>query len=71
MGIYAKVQFLPSEDSRFSSSNADDFIEKVEWSLGELSLSEKKKLRDYFENEFKDKEQNRVLTNWALIYWDK
>ncbi len=71
MGIYAKVQFLPSEDSRFSSSNSDDFIEKVEWSLGELSLSEKERLREYFENEFKQREQNRVLTNWALIYWDK
>jgi len=42
MGIYAKVDFIKSENTKFESSTPEEFVEKVSWSLGELSREEKR-----------------------------
>jgi SAM-dependent methyltransferase len=70
MGIYAKVDFIPSENSKFVSEDDEEFIKKVEWSLGELSVEEKMKLKEFFHITYK-KIQDDDFMNWALIYWDK
>lgn len=70
MGIYAKVDFILSENTKFGSSTAEEFIEKISWSLGQLSNEEKNTLKEYFNNTYKYKETPDYL-NWAFISWEK
>ena len=69
MGIYAKVDFIKSENNKFSSLSADEFVEKVSWSLGELNLEEKETLKNYFENTYKYQERPDYI-DWAFISWE-
>ena len=69
MGIYAKVDFIKSESSKFISSTDDEFVEKVAWSLGELSEEESSILKDYFNTTYRYKSSDDYM-QWALIYWD-
>ncbi len=69
MGIYAKVDFIKSENSKFASEDDEEFIRKVEWSLGELTGEEKIKLKEFFHTTYKNIQHNNFV-NWALIYWD-
>jgi len=69
MGIYAKVDFVLSENSKFESSTDEEFIEKVGWSLGELSDEEKVILKNYFNTTYKYKKLADYM-NWALISWE-
>ena len=70
MGIYAKVDFIKSENNKFSSFSADEFIEKVSWSLGELTTEEKDILKLYFETTYKFKDIPDYIV-WAFISWEK
>ncbi len=70
MGIYAKVDFIKSENTKFESSTAEEFVEKVAWSLGELSNDEKMILKEYFTKTYKHKQLAEYI-NWALISWEK
>ena len=70
MGIYAKVDFIKSENNKFSSFSSDEFVEKVSWSLGELSVEEKDILKTYFETTYKFKD-NPAFIVWAFISWEK
>lgn len=70
MGIYAKVDFILNENTKFGSTTAEEFIEKISWSLGELSNEEKNTLKEYFNNTYKYKEIPDYL-NWAFISWEK
>ncbi|WP_373073060.1 class I SAM-dependent methyltransferase [Sulfurimonas sp.] len=69
MGIYAKVDFIKSENTKFSSSRDDEFVEKVAWSLGELSNDEKEVLKKYYNTTYKFKKTDEYM-DWALISWD-
>lgn len=69
MGIYAKIDFIKSENTKFESSTADEFVEKVGWSLGELDDEEKNVLREYFNTSYKYKKTADFLY-WALISWE-
>ena len=70
MGIYAKVDFIKSENNKFNSFSADEFVEKVSWSLGELDLEEKNILKDYFEVTYKFQNNPNYIV-WAFISWEK
>lgn len=70
MGIYAKVDFIKSENTKFESSTPEEFIEKVAWSLGELSNDEKIILKEYFTKTYKHKQLAEYI-NWAFIFWEK
>ena len=70
MGIYAKVDFIKSENTKFESSTPEEFIEKVAWSLGELSNDEKIILKEYFTKTYKHKQLAEYI-NWAFISWEK
>lgn len=70
MGIYAKIDFILSENNKFESSTPEEFVEKISWSLGELEEGEKEVLKEYFETTYKYKELASYI-NWALIYWEK
>ena len=69
MGIFAHVDFILSENTKFESSSDDEFIERVGWSLGELSNEEKIVLKNYFNTTYKYKKNSDYL-NWALISWE-
>lgn len=69
MGIFAKVDFIKTRHSRFSSKTQDEFIESLRWSLGNISKKEEKILRKYFVNRYKDRSNEEFMT-WAFISWD-
>ncbi len=69
MGIHAKVDFISSENIKFSSSTPEEFVEKIKWSLGELNEKEKNILKEYFNTTYKHKQIPEHI-NWALIYWE-
>lgn len=74
MGIRAKLDFIPKEDSDFCKPPIDieHFINSISWSLNGLSEQEKEKLQKYFldcqNNGIKPAFKNN---SWALIYWEK
>lgn len=70
MGIYAKVDFIKSENSRLESQSSQEFIEKISWSLGELDCEEKEKLTNYFNTTYKNSIKKDFI-NWAFISWEK
>ncbi|MCT7614242.1 class I SAM-dependent methyltransferase [Aliarcobacter butzleri] len=69
MGIFAKVDFIKTKNSKFDTPNEDVFIQSIKWSLGSLSKKEEKILREYFNTIYKTKEQKEFLT-WAFISWE-
>ncbi|WP_198305991.1 class I SAM-dependent methyltransferase [Arcobacter vandammei] len=69
MGIFAKVDFIKTKNSKFDTPNEDEFIQSLKWSLGSLSKKEEKILREYFNTTYKHKEQKEFLT-WAFISWE-
>ena len=70
MGIFAKVDFIKTSSKKFDTSNEDEFIQKLKWSLGKISKKEEKILREYFNTTYKLKEKDESLI-WAFIYWEK
>lgn len=69
MGIFAKVDFIKSENNKFESSTPEEFVEKVGWSLGELDEKEKSVLKEYFNTTYKYKKTADYI-NWAMISWE-
>ncbi|MFA7083049.1 MAG: class I SAM-dependent methyltransferase [Arcobacteraceae bacterium] len=69
MGIYAKVDFIESQNSRFESLNEDEFIEKISWSLGQITKEEKEVLKNYFNTTYRNKKETNFL-RWAFISWE-
>ena len=69
MGIFAKVDFIKTNNKRFKTLNEDDFIQRLKWSLEKISKKEEKNLREYFNSTYRFKEKNEYLT-WAFISWD-
>ena len=70
MGIFAKVDFIKTSSKKFDTSNEDEFIQKLKWSLGKISKKEEKNLREYFNTTYKLKEKDESLI-WAFISWEK
>ncbi|RBQ28628.1 class I SAM-dependent methyltransferase [Aliarcobacter vitoriensis] len=70
MGIFAKVDFIKTNSSKFDTPNEDDFIQSLKWSLGDMSKKEEKILREYFNTTYKNKKSKETIT-WAFISWEK
>lgn len=70
MGIFARVDFILSENTKFENLNKEEFIQRISWSLGELSSEEKLLLENYFNTIYKYKETPNYI-KWALISWEK
>lgn len=69
MGINAKVDFIRSENTRFNAKDAKDFVEKVRWSLGDISHEDEKNLTSFYETTYKHKIQDKYV-KWALISYE-
>lgn len=71
MGINASVSFLPSEGKGFSYQDEEAFVKSVLWSLGELSQTEEKRLRDYYQKRAAANDLSDRPVKWVLIGWEK
>lgn len=70
MGFLPTVKYIDSEHTKFIAKNSEDFIQKIEWSLGELGDEEKLKLEKLYNTEYKNKTNSSSLSKWALISYD-
>ncbi len=69
MGIYAKVDFIRSENNRFANLNLEDFLERIDKDIGELGSNEHKKLAK-FHAEVYSKQKQEDFIHWTLISYD-
>lgn len=69
MGIFAKVDFIKTKNSKFDTPNVDEFIQSLKWSLGKMSKKEERILREYFNTTYKNKKIKEFLI-WAFISWE-
>lgn len=69
MGIFAKVDFIKTTNSKFDNKDEEEFITAIKWSLEDISKKEEKILREYFNKTYRYKEDKESLT-WAFISWD-
>lgn len=71
MGIYARVDFLPSEGKGLNWKSEEEFVQSVRWSLGELSADEVQRLRAYYHKRAEIKQLGDRPVTWVLISWEK
>ncbi|MBE2894063.1 class I SAM-dependent methyltransferase [Spirabiliibacterium falconis] len=67
LGIHPKVDYIECEDKRFMAESADELLERVRWSLGELSCVDEQKIRTYFQTDF---QHTQRIIKWAFISFD-
>ncbi|MFV0480555.1 MAG: class I SAM-dependent methyltransferase [Campylobacteraceae bacterium] len=74
MGIQAKLDFVPSEDSKCCkpATDIEDYVKSIAWSLEGLSEKEEKRAREYFLKCEKEGKEPAFRNNaWAVISWEK
>jgi len=72
LGITAKVDFIESEGRGAFLNSADDYVNSIMWSIGDLSESEKKLLKEYYDSLDEDEKKYLNEANrWAFIHWEK
>lgn len=69
LGIRPAVDYLEGESRWRKCADAEDFLRKVTWSLGDLTPDERERLRRYYEQNRERLGRSPVW--WALISWDK
>ena len=69
LGIRPAVDYLEGENRWRTCADAEDFLRKVTWSLGELTPDERERLRWYYEQNRERLGKSPVW--WALISWEK
>ena len=70
MGIEAKLDFIIEREAKKDNYTFDEFLNMVNWKLGELNPKEIEKLKEYYDLKTS---QNKPLFNtmkWAYIYWN-
>lgn len=67
MGIHPKVDYIDCQDKRFVANSVDEFVERVRWSLGELSSKDEAAVREYFNNNYETSDR---IIKWAFISFD-
>lgn len=71
LGIYARVDFLPSEGKGLNWASEADFIRSVRWSLGELTSEEAQRLGAYYHKRAEVEQLGDRPVNWVLMSWEK
>lgn len=70
-GIQANVNFIEGGVNKLQTETFEDFLNAVEFSLGELTKDEKQKLNAFYRQK---QQTNKPLTHgqrkWALIWWE-
>ncbi len=71
LGIYARIDFLPSEGKGLNWASEEEFIQSVRWSLGELSSEEIERLRAHYQQRARMQALGDRPVNWVLMSWEK
>ncbi len=69
LGIRPVLDYLEGENRLRRCSDADDFLRKVTWSVGDLDIDERDRLRRFFDDN--RGRIGRAPVWWALISWEK
>lgn len=70
LGFMPKVDFIQSEGNRFQAFSKEEFLQKVTWSLGEISEKEKENLIQLYENKYRSKNFEKSRYLWAFISFE-
>ena len=68
MGITATLSFIDSEPQMGGIDDPSRFVERVRWSVSDLSATEETRLFDAFEDL---RPYINTPARWALIGWEK
>ena len=61
MGIFAKVDFIKTKNNKLQVKTDEEFIQKVSWSLGELTKKEEIILKEYFKGTSKNRVKLQII----------
>jgi len=68
-GYLPQIDYITSQKGSIKSSNADEFVDSLIWSLGSLDEAQKSKAREYHYL-FIEKNNKQVKPfTWAFIAW--
>lgn len=68
-GIHPTLAYLEGENRLRQCVDFEDCLRKVTWSLGELTPTERERLREYYERQHGRMGNTPML--WALVSWEK
>ena len=71
MGIMPTLNYIKSEGRKKQYDSEESFVKSIVWSLGELSNTQIKRLREYYHTKLKNEEEGSDFVCWAVIHWDK
>jgi len=68
-GYLPRIDYIETERGSIKSTNAEDFVASLRWSLGGLNSVEEAKARHYYEKIVAGKQQQPHPFNWAFVSW--
>lgn len=68
--IYPTLDYIESPSRLSGSTNADELIEKVAWSFGELTSAEKETLTQWYNQDPEYARQGGEPMRWAFLSWE-
>lgn len=70
MGLHPRVDYLRFPGRLAGTSNVAEFIEKVQWSFGELTTAQLTAVRQWYAEDDERAQRGGGDTRWAMISWD-
>jgi cyclopropane fatty-acyl-phospholipid synthase-like methyltransferase len=69
-GYFPKIDYIASQKGSVKSSNAEEFVRSLIWSLGELNEEQQEKAKEYHELFIENKNTHPKPFTWAFISWN-
>ena len=70
MGVHPRLDYLAFPSRLAGTANAEEFVQRVEWSFGELEKDQKEKLRAWYAEDPVRAAQGGEPMRWAMVSWD-
>lgn len=71
MGIHPRLDYIESDSRPAPPAGFDELVRRIAWSLGELTLEERERLRGWYERTPPAARQAEAPMRWAFISWEK
>lgn len=68
-GYLPQIDYITTQKGSIKSSNADEFVESLIWSLGGLDEAQRQKAKEYHKLFIQKNEQHPKPFTWAFIGW--
>lgn len=68
-GYLPTIDYITTNRGSIRSSSADEFVESLNWSLGQLDTKQLNKARDYYEEFIVGQNRHPKPMQWAFIGW--